>query len=64
MLPYVSSDDWGLDVPREYETIYLLCCEYIELVLNGFETCSLDCYKAYFEVPKDIVDYGLKYEVN
>ena len=27
----VSLDDWVLDVPNEYETIYFLCCEHIDL---------------------------------
>ena len=37
----VSSDDWVLDVPDEYETRYLLCCEHIELVPNISETSLL-----------------------
>ena len=37
---------------------------YIFFSMNRSETCSLDCCKAYFEVPKGTVDYGLKYEVN
>ena len=47
-----SSDDWVPDVLDEHKTIYLLCCEHIELVPDRSETCSLDCCKAYFEVPK------------
>ena len=43
---------WVLDVPEKHETIYLLCYERIEPVLDRSETCSLDCYKAYSEVPK------------
>ena len=58
------SDDWVLDVPNEYETRYLLCCEHLKPVPDRSETCSLDCCKAYSEVLKGIVDYGLKYEVN
>ena len=30
----VSSDDWVPDVPNEYKTKYLLCCEHIEPVPN------------------------------
>ena len=41
-----------LDVPDEYETIYLLCCEHIEPVPDRSDTCSPDCCKAYSEVPK------------
>ena len=41
-----------LDVPDEYETIYLLYCEHLELVPDRSETCSLDYYKAYSEVPE------------
>ena len=37
--------DWFLDVPDEYETRYLLCCEHIE-------TCSPDGCKACSKVPK------------
>ena len=37
-----------LDVP---ETRYLLCCEHLEPVLNRSKKCSLDCCKAYSEVP-------------
>ena len=48
----VSSDDWVLDVPNEYETGYLLCCEHLEPVPDRSETCSLDCCKAYSEVPE------------
>ena len=39
-----------IDVPDEHETRYLLCCEHLEPVLDRFETCSLDCCKAYSEV--------------
>ena len=42
----------------------MLCCEHLEPVPDKFETCSLDCCKAYFEVLKGIVDYGLKYDAN
>ena len=48
----VSLDDWVLDVPDEYKTRYFLCWEHLEPVLDGSETCSLDCCKAYSEVPK------------
>ena len=41
----VSSNDLFLDLPDEYETIYLLCYEHIE-------TCSPDGCKACSEVPK------------
>ena len=47
-----SSDDWVLDVPDEHETRYLLCYEHLEPVPDRSETCSLDCCKAYSEVPK------------
>ena len=47
----VSSNDWVLDVPDEHETRYLLCCEHLEPVLDRSKTCSLDCCKAYSEVP-------------
>ena len=30
----------------------LLCCEQLELVPDRSETCSLDCCKAYSEVPE------------
>ena len=44
------SDDWVLDVP---ETIYFLCCEYIETCSpNGFKAC------------RGIVEYGLEYDMN
>ena len=33
-------DDWVLDVPDKYETIYLLRCEHIEPVPDESETCS------------------------
>ena len=46
-----------LDVPDEYETRYLLCCEHIE-------TCSLDGCKACSEVIEGIAEYGLKYDTN
>ena len=39
-----------ISVPDEYETRYLLCCEHIEPIFDGSETCSANCYKAYFEV--------------
>ena len=42
----------------------MLCCEHIELVPNGYETCSLDCCKAYLRYLKGTVDYGFKYEMN
>ena len=48
----VSSDDWVLDVPDEHETRYLLYCEHLEPVTDRSETCSLDCCKAYSEVPE------------
>ena len=48
----VSLDDWVLDVPDEHETRYFLFCEHIEPIPDGFETCSLDSWKAYSEVPK------------
>ena len=47
----VSSYDWVLDVPDKHERRYFLCCEQLELVPDKFETCSLDCCKAYSEVP-------------
>ena len=47
----VSSNDWFLDVPDEYETKYLFFYEHINLVADRSETCSPDCCKAYFEVP-------------
>ena len=28
------------------------CCEHLEPILERSETCSLDCYKAYSEVPE------------
>ena len=31
---------------------YFLCCEHIEPVPDRSETCSLDCCKAYSEVPE------------
>ena len=37
--------DWFLDVPDEYETRYLLCCEQIE-------TCSPNGYKECNKVPE------------
>ena len=45
MVDDLSSDDLFLDVPDEYETRYLLCCEHIE-------TCSPDGFKACSEVPE------------
>ena len=39
-----------LDVLDEHETRHFLCCEHLEPVLDRFEKCSLDCYKAYSEV--------------
>ena len=48
----VSSDGWVRDVPNEHKTKYLLFYEHLEPVLNIFETCSLDYYKAYSEVPE------------
>ena len=56
----VLSHDWVLNVLDEYETRYLLCCEHIEPVLDGSETCSLDGCKAC----RGTIDYGLKYEAN
>ena len=38
----VSSDDWVLDVPDEYETRYLLCYEHLDPVPDSSETCSED----------------------
>ena len=32
------------------KTRHLLCCEHLEPVLNRSEKCSLDCFKAYYEV--------------
>ena len=52
LLSDVSSDDWVLDVPDEHETRYFICCERIELVPDRSKTCSLDFYKARFELPK------------
>ena len=58
MIDDVSSDDLFLDVPDEYETRYLLCCEHID-------TCSPDGSKACNELPEGYnSDYGLKYEAN
>ena len=48
----VSSDDWVLDVPEKYKTRYLICYEHLEPVLDKSEKCSLDCCKAYSEVPE------------
>ena len=48
----VSSDDWVLDVPDKHETRYLLCYEHLEPVPDRSKTCSLDCCKAYSEVPE------------
>ena len=42
----------SVDVPDEHETRYLLCCEHLEPVSDRSEKCSLDCYKAYSEVPE------------
>ena len=42
----------GLDVPDEHKTRYLLCCEHLESISDRSKTCSLDCYKAYYEVPE------------
>ena len=42
----------------------MLCCEHLEPVPNRSDTYSLDCYKAYSEVPEGTVDYGLKYDAN
>ena len=47
-----SSNDWVLDVPDKYKTRYFLCYEHIEPVLDGSETCSLNCWKAYSEIPE------------
>ena len=47
-----SSDDWVPDIPEKHETRYLLCCEHLEPVLDRSKTCSLDCCKAYSEVPE------------
>ena len=52
LLSDASLDDWVLDVPDENETRYLLCCEHIKPDLDRFETCSLDCCKAYSKVPE------------
>ena len=52
LLSDASSDDWVLDVPDKHETRHLLYCEHLEPALDRFETCSLDCYKACFEVPE------------
>ena len=32
-------NDWVIDIPDEHETRHLLCCEHIEPVPDGFETC-------------------------
>ena len=48
----VSLDDWALDVPEEHKTRYFLFYEHLEPVPDRSETCSLDCYKAYSEVPE------------
>ena len=42
----------SFDVLDEYKTRYLLCYEHLEPVPNRSETCSLGCYKEYFEVPE------------
>ena len=42
----------------------MLCCEHLEPVPDKSEKCSLDCCKAYSEVPRGTVDYGLKYDSN
>ena len=41
-----------IDVPNEHETRHLLCYEHLESVLDRSEKCSLDCCKAYSEVPE------------
>ena len=46
----VSSDDWVIDVPDEHETRYLLCCEHIEPVPDGSQTCSPNGCKTCSEV--------------
>ena len=56
MIDDVSSDDLFLDVPDEYETRYLLCCEHID-------TCSPDGCKA-CRYLKGKAEYGLKYDTD
>ena len=46
-----------LDVPDEYETKYLLCCEHIKNVHLMVAKHVVRCLKG-------TVDYGLQYEVN
>ena len=41
-----------IDVPDEHDTIYFLSCEHLEPVLDRSKKCSLDCCKAYSEVPE------------
>ena len=41
----------------------MLCCEHLEPVLDGSETCSPGCCKACTDL-KGTVDYGLKYDAN
>ena len=60
----MSLDYWVFDVPNEYEVIYFLCCEHIEPVPDGSNTCSPDCCKAYSRYLKGTVNYGLKYEAD
>ena len=43
--------DWFIDVPDEYETKHMLCCEHHDPVPGGSETCSPGCCKACIEVP-------------
>ena len=41
-----------IDVPHDYKTRYSLCCEHIDPVPDGSNTCSPDYCKAYSEVPE------------
>ena len=57
----VSSYDWVLDVPDEYKTRYLLCCEHIEPDPRHVHLITAKHILRYL---KGTADYGLKYEAN
>ena len=57
-------DDWVIDVPDEYETRYLLCCEHIEPDLIDPRHVHLVAAKHIPRCLKGTIDYGLKYEAN
>ena len=42
----------------------MLCCEHFQPVLDVSKTSSPGCCKAYIEVLKGTVDYGLMYDRN